>query len=458
MSDNGKRYRRRESKVEKRVLKLREEPTLGEDGHEDGALGTSSWGGGTVTTTPESAMVLIEIDEPAVAPAAAPAAVAAVAATAPAGAPAAAPAPATPTPRYRRVLDALATSATAPAPAPALATAACKAAPASSSVPSPAANNSSSDEDEEDPFGELRRNGSFHDGSDDDDDDSDLPEDSFAGGSVAETSSKVPLLRLELVAGPLRGRWVDVGPAGATIGASRGCTLDLTSDLTVCPMHATIAHADGAWYLSDVGSRDGTFLLLADCGEKVDAGDRLRVGRSDLTFLVRPHQSERCDYYLTCTCVCEEQAGDGDIWTCDSADGLQEKATKLTRLASELPRKHACRLRVLLVCIALLLLAALASIPAIVIAVTPPFDPCAEFRSAVQTSTSPSTADDFELIGIRRLFGGVPSDFLNGGSLTKADSGSAASTNSTINCTELAAKQNHSDQLLDYYDDFSVGF
>ena len=63
-------------------------------------------------------------------------------------------------------------------------------------------------------------------------------------------SSPTPQLRIQLVAGPWRGREVECGEGGCTIGSSEACTVSLPTDLSVEDVHATVTHVDGQWYLA----------------------------------------------------------------------------------------------------------------------------------------------------------------------------------------------------------------
>ena len=125
-------------------------------------------------------------------------------------------------------------------------------------------------------------------------DDGDGGSSSDSGGSEVEMDEEqvvgcveAPLMTVELVAGPCRGRSYAFGAEGLSIGASSQCGLAMASDWTVSSLHVRINHADGAWYLSDCGSAGGTFLLLPDAGMRVDAGDLVRIGKTEIIFLMQ---------------------------------------------------------------------------------------------------------------------------------------------------------------------------
>ena len=99
-----------------------------------------------------------------------------------------------------------------------------------------------------------------------------------------------PFVKLELVAGPLRGRWLELGGGGCCIGSSARCALTLRNDRTVSPLHARINCVRGAWYLADCASSAGTFLLIPDAGSRVDIGDVVRIGKTEINFFVQVEQ------------------------------------------------------------------------------------------------------------------------------------------------------------------------
>ena len=46
----------------------------------------------------------------------------------------------------------------------------------------------------------------------------------------------------------------------------------------------------GAWYLADCASSAGTFLLIPDAGSRVDIGDVVRIGKTEINFFVQVEQ------------------------------------------------------------------------------------------------------------------------------------------------------------------------
>ena len=239
--------------------------------------------------------------------------------------------------------------------------------------------------------------------------------DSGGDGSGSESvddneTSDSPLLRLELVAGPMRGTWVDFEGGGGTIGTSPNCTLPLENDLTVAPLHASISHVDGEWFVSDLGSRDGTHLLLADHGAGVDIGDRLRIGRSEMCMyvrLARPGANEvSCSLRCASACagevaVCmachDEQSGADDVWTRMNAPWLLEHAQALRAATSAAPRRTALFVMSCIASVCLLLVATAIAVP---LGIAASYDPCAALKSRLLTLRN---ASDVELINVAGL-------------------------------------------------------
>ena len=79
--------------------------------------------------------------------------------------------------------------------------------------------------------------------------------------------------RLVITEGPLAGSTVPLSPASITIGRSPACTLVL-EDSYASSRHARIFPKDGAWWLEDLGSTNGTTLA----GQSVTGTAELAVG------------------------------------------------------------------------------------------------------------------------------------------------------------------------------------
>jgi len=72
-----------------------------------------------------------------------------------------------------------------------------------------------------------------------------------------------------------------------TIGRSPDCEIFL-DDVTVSRKHAVVVRRDGAFFVEDLGSLNGTFLnrRRIESGELAD-GDELQIGKYRLTFLLK---------------------------------------------------------------------------------------------------------------------------------------------------------------------------
>ncbi|MGI9622211.1 MAG: FHA domain-containing protein [Acidimicrobiales bacterium] len=64
-----------------------------------------------------------------------------------------------------------------------------------------------------------------------------------------------------------------------TIGRAPGCTV-VVDDTFVSQLHARVFQNDGAWFVEDLGSTNGTFCngAAVSAPERVRSGDRVQVG------------------------------------------------------------------------------------------------------------------------------------------------------------------------------------
>ncbi len=106
-------------------------------------------------------------------------------------------------------------------------------------------------------------------------------------GRVAEPLEERARARAHTALLILDGRRLVVGPAGATIGRSRGCDVVL-EDPNVSRQHAEIRPRGGSWVLSDLGSTNGSSVNRRRIAgpEVLRPGDEVEVGTSRLRFEV----------------------------------------------------------------------------------------------------------------------------------------------------------------------------
>jgi pSer/pThr/pTyr-binding forkhead associated (FHA) protein len=82
-----------------------------------------------------------------------------------------------------------------------------------------------------------------------------------------------------------RGRKVETVPLDGTIqiGRAEACQIQV-SDTYVSSFHARVFNRDGAWYVEDLGSTNGTYLnqQRVTSPTVLRVGDRLRVGKTTM--------------------------------------------------------------------------------------------------------------------------------------------------------------------------------
>ncbi|MGH8684363.1 MAG: FHA domain-containing protein [Nitrosospira sp.] len=91
-----------------------------------------------------------------------------------------------------------------------------------------------------------------------------------------------PAAILHCLSGPARGRHYPIEQTTYRIGSGESNDLQLSDDY-LSNKHASIKYDDGNLYLSDSGSRNGTFLndvRLDQTAKALTPGDRIRVGKS----------------------------------------------------------------------------------------------------------------------------------------------------------------------------------
>jgi hypothetical protein len=86
---------------------------------------------------------------------------------------------------------------------------------------------------------------------------------------------------LVVTEGPLTGTTLPLREAGTVIGRNPECALVLDDDFA-SGRHAKIYAQDGAWFVEDLGSTNGTFLGAErlTSPRRVEAGTTLRIGKT----------------------------------------------------------------------------------------------------------------------------------------------------------------------------------
>mgnify|MGYP002652055109 FL=1 len=106
------------------------------------------------------------------------------------------------------------------------------------------------------------------------------------GASPAEAPAKgrrKGASRLVITEGPLAGSTVPLSPTSIVIGRSPACTLVL-DDSYASSRHARVFPKDGAWWLEDLGSTNGTTLSGRPVNGAVELpiGAPVRIGQTTL--------------------------------------------------------------------------------------------------------------------------------------------------------------------------------
>lgn len=95
-------------------------------------------------------------------------------------------------------------------------------------------------------------------------------------------------MQLRALAGPLAGSVSEVGPTGAAVGRAPDDTIAIP-DTQLSRHHARLDFSNGAFWLSDLGTTNGTHLNGArlTAPQEVHAGDRIAVGETVLTVTLQ---------------------------------------------------------------------------------------------------------------------------------------------------------------------------
>lgn len=100
---------------------------------------------------------------------------------------------------------------------------------------------------------------------------------------TAPAPNRSPSVTLVVTEGPLRGTRLDLTTSAVLIGRSPSATLVVEDDFA-SGRHARIFPHDGAWYLEDLGSTNGTWLSghRVDGPEPIGMGEPVKIGSTVL--------------------------------------------------------------------------------------------------------------------------------------------------------------------------------
>jgi hypothetical protein len=110
-------------------------------------------------------------------------------------------------------------------------------------------------------------------------------EEGDAAPSLEDLGAEGPALVVRSGGGRAGEHFVPQGER-TTIGRSPDCDIFL-DDVTVSRKHAVLLQREGAYFVEDQGSLNGTFLnrKRIDTPEQLDNGDELQIGKYKLTYL-----------------------------------------------------------------------------------------------------------------------------------------------------------------------------
>lgn len=122
--------------------------------------------------------------------------------------------------------------------------------------------------------------------------------------------------------GEYKGQGLKVEETGITLGRSYNCDVTITDDTVVSAEHASIRFEQGAWWLYDLRSTNGTFIN----GQRAEAiqlseNDKIKLGSTAFEF--HEHESDLFDNSLWNTQV------ELDDIEADAADGIADPTIKL---------------------------------------------------------------------------------------------------------------------------------
>jgi hypothetical protein len=92
-------------------------------------------------------------------------------------------------------------------------------------------------------------------------------------------------MRLVVTEGALRGTTIPLSTSAVLIGRSPSCTLVLDDDYS-SSRHARIFPQNGAWFVEDLGSTNGTYLegRRLEAPVRVQPGEQVRIGQTTMVL------------------------------------------------------------------------------------------------------------------------------------------------------------------------------
>ena len=107
-------------------------------------------------------------------------------------------------------------------------------------------------------------------------------------GASSEQPLPLPALTLRFLSGPLAGQELTLGPEGGDLGRALENAVPIP-DQALSRRHARISYQDGAWFIEDLGSTNGTSLdqVRLSAPARLEKGSVIRLGanRVEVTTL-----------------------------------------------------------------------------------------------------------------------------------------------------------------------------
>ena len=140
--------------------------------------------------------------------------------------------------------------------------------------------------------------------------------------------------------GEYRGQGLRLEETGVSLGRSYNCEVTLTDDSVVSAEHASIRFEQGAWWLYDLCSTNGTFVN----GQRVEAiqlseNDKIKIGSTIFEF--HEHENELFDNSLHSTQLeLEDMVSDKSSKISDPTFRLHAKKTVVDTISKTMPDKR----------------------------------------------------------------------------------------------------------------------